>query len=123
MEYSSAVCIEWEIPDEVRETSPVVFRQIWSGECRWNLQEFTLLCATYQEWLTVFTDPNDKYDGPWQNKFPVLEVRNGDMIAVDISSEAGTANMLSHEGDDLLHGFWLGAMLKITLTAYRFWAA
>ncbi len=31
------------------------------------------------------------------------------MIAVDISSEAEQPVVyLSHEGDDLLHGFWLG---------------
>jgi hypothetical protein len=109
LEYSSAVCIEWEVADEARGTMPDVFREIWAGECRWDLSAIASLVATYQEWLTIFTDPNDKYDGPWQNKFPVLEVCNGDMIAVDISTEATQPVVyLSHEGDDTVHGFWLG---------------
>ena len=107
--YSSAVCIEWEFANEARATMPNVFRQIWAGECRWDLNAIMPLHATYKEWLTVFTDPNDKYDGPWQNKFPVLEIGNGDMIAVDISRENEQPVVyLSHEGDDTVHGFWLG---------------
>lgn len=109
VEYSSAVCIEWEMPKEERATIPDVFRGIWAGECRWDLIAITSLNATYQEWLEVFTDPYDKYDGPWQNKFPVLEVGNGDMIAVDLSTQKEQPVVyLSHEGDDTMHGFWLG---------------
>ncbi len=109
LQYSRAVCIEWEIPDDERATIPKVFRQIWPGECRWDLNASASLCATYQQWLEVFTDPTDKYDGPWQNKFPMLEVGNGDMIAVDISTDKEQPVVyLSHEGDDTVHGFWLG---------------
>jgi len=64
-------------PEAQRTTMPKVFRQVWAGECRWDLDAIPSLVATYQRWLEVFTDPNDKYDGPWQGKFPVLEVALG----------------------------------------------
>jgi len=88
---------------------PEVFRKIWSGECRWNLALLPALQYTYRQCLEVFTDPTDKYDGPWQNKFPVLEVGNGDMLGIDLSNaEHNPVVYLSHEGDDSVHGFWLG---------------
>jgi hypothetical protein len=107
LEYSGATCIEWALPKDT--TMPEVFRQIWAGKCRWDLKSLPALKATYRQWLEVFTNPTDKYDGPWQNKFPVLEVGNGDMVAIDIEySEEQPVVYLSHEGDDSLHGFWLG---------------
>jgi hypothetical protein len=47
IEYSSAVRVEWEVPDDERKTLPDVFRQIWAGECRWDLNSLPSLCATY----------------------------------------------------------------------------
>src|ERR1051325_10244672 len=35
LEYSGSVCIEWALPDGTQMPEP--FRQIWSGECRWDL--------------------------------------------------------------------------------------
>lgn len=81
LEYSANVCIEWQLPD--RRKRPDAFREIFAGECRWDLQSLPALESTYCEWLQAFTDPTDKYDGPWQNKFPILEVGNGDMVTID----------------------------------------
>lgn len=107
--YSSEVRVEWEVPDDERKTLPEVLRQIWAGECRWSLESLPSLWTTYQEWLKAFTDPADKYDGPWQSKFPILEVGNGDIIAIDISQQHKQPVVyLSHEGDDTIHGYWLG---------------
>jgi SMI1 / KNR4 family (SUKH-1) len=107
--YSAAVCIEWALPKSQHSLLPKVFREIFAGECRWSLDSLPKLHANYQQWLEAFTDPEDKYDGPWQNKFPVLEVGNGDMLAIELRSrEEQPVVYLSHDGDDTLHGFWLG---------------
>lgn len=109
LSYSRAVSIEWELPDNQLKSIPTVFRHVSGGDCRWDLNAIPSLLETYREWLGVFTDPEDYFDGPWQGKFPVLEVGNGDMIAVDISADDQQPVVyLSHEGDDTIHGYWLG---------------
>lgn len=105
LEYSGATCIEWALPEGVEK--PEVFRQIWSGECRWDLASLPELLETYRGWLKIFPNANDFWDGPWQNKFPVLEVGNGDMLAIDLGEQQAVV-YLSHEGDDSVHGYWLG---------------
>src|SRR5205814_1865130 len=107
LEYSGSSCIEWALPKE--RVMPEVFRQIWSGECRWDLASLPALQATYRGWLEISVNPNDFWDGPWQNKFPVLEVGNGDMLAIELGSASKQPVVyLSHEGDNLVHGYWLG---------------
>lgn len=108
VEYSGVTCIEWQLRGKT--ALPQVFRQIFSGECRWDLASLPKLVNTYGKWLEVFTDPADYYDGPWQNKFPVLEIGNGDMLGIDLTDDQQQPVVyLSHEGDDSLHGFWLGS--------------
>src|SRR5436309_14576713 len=34
LEYSASVCIEWALPEKTRRLE--LFREIWSGECRWD---------------------------------------------------------------------------------------
>jgi hypothetical protein len=107
LEHSGTMCIEWALPEGT--DPPEVFRQIWSGECRWDLASLSVLEDTYRQWLETFTNPTDKYDEPWQNKFPVLEVGTGDMLGIDLSNaDQQPVVYLSHEGDDSVHGFWLG---------------
>jgi len=105
LEYSAATRIEWALPEETVRPEP--FRQIWSGECRWDLASLPELLDTYRSWLEIFPEPTDFWDGPWQNKFPVLEVGNGDMLAIDLGEQQAVV-YLSHEGDDSVHGYWLG---------------
>ncbi len=107
--YSRAVAVEWEVSKEIGATLPDVLREIWAGECRWNLEDLVSLDATYRECLGIFSNPDDWFDVPWQDKFPVLEVGNGDMIVIDVrSDDEQPVVYLSHEGDDTIHGFWLG---------------
>jgi hypothetical protein len=105
LEFSAATRIEWALPEGT--VMPEPFRTIYSGECRWDLNSLPGLLETYRGWLKVFADPTDFWDGPWQNKFPVLEVGNGDMLAIDLG-ELQPVVYLSHEGDDSVHGYWLG---------------
>jgi len=107
LEYSRSTQIEWALPEGTAVPEP--FRQIWSGECRWNLALLAELQETYQSCLELFSNPTDYWDGPWQDKFPVLEVGNGDMLGIDLTNpDQQPVVYLSHEGDDSVHGYWLG---------------
>src|SRR5262249_20602409 len=44
LEYSAATCIEWALPEGA--VMPESFRQIWSGECRWDLASLPELLET-----------------------------------------------------------------------------
>jgi hypothetical protein len=105
LEYSAATQIEWALPEGT--VMPEPFQQIWSGECRWDLASLPELLETYRRWLKIFPNPDDFWDGPWQNKFPVLAIANGDMLAIDLGEQQAVV-YLSHEGDDSVHGYWLG---------------
>jgi hypothetical protein len=107
LNYSAQIRIEWQLRG--KPEMPTAFREIFAGECRWDLALLPVLEERYHDWLKAFPLVNDKYDGPWHNKFPVLEVGNGDMLAIDVSApNQQPVVYLSHEGDDSLHGFWLG---------------
>ncbi len=116
-QFASRVRIEWALPDEIRP--PEVFREVWSGECRWDLRSLPALQATHREWIrTCFTgkQPPDwekpphliEYDLVWHRKFVFLEVGNGDMVGIDIArTDDQPVVYLSHE-DGPCHGYRLG---------------
>jgi len=107
LEYSAKVCIEWALPDGT--TMPEPFRQIWSGECRWDLATLPALQATHRDWIAnCFKDLANEYHRVWHAKFPVLEVGNGDMLGIDTNiPDEQPVVFLSHE-DGSEHGYWLG---------------
>ena len=107
LEYSAKVCIEWALPDGT--TMPEPFRHIWSGECRWDLTTLSALETAHRDWIAeCFKDPTNDYDRVWHNKFPILEVGNGDMLGIDTSTPTQQPVVfLSHEGGSE-HGYWLG---------------
>jgi cell wall assembly regulator SMI1 len=119
-EFSARVCIEWALPQAVQP--PERFREIFAGECRWDLNALPSLQKTHREWIkkcfTARSTPDwpDKesdttmieYDLVWHNKFPFLEVGNGDMLGIDTTRErSGPVIYLSHE-DGACHGFVVG---------------
>lgn len=109
LEFSAAVTLGWQLPDSEIKGIPAPLKGIFAGECRWNLTALPELQTTYRGWLEIFTDPDDKYDGPWQGKFPLMDIGNGDMLSIDPRQADGQPVVyLSHEGDDSLHGYWLG---------------
>jgi hypothetical protein len=64
------------------------------------------------EWLkwidVVFPDLSDTYDAVWHDKFPVMEVPNGDMIAIDQRSHGDESVVYLSHDDGQGHGFVLG---------------
>lgn len=106
LEYSAVVSVLWQIPEERRPH--VEFESIFAGECRWDLQALPELVAEYHRWVTeCFSNPDDEYDRVWHDKFPILQVGNSDMVAIDPSLPGEPVVYLSHD-DGEGHGYRLG---------------
>jgi cell wall assembly regulator SMI1 len=104
------------------ETLSEEFRQNFSGEIYWSLDTLSEQYDNFKEWVKASLDPefNDKesieiIEQLWQNKFPLIDVPNGDIIVVgDSPSEV---LYFSHEGDTM-HGKMLGQNLWQFLDFY-----
>lgn len=104
------------------ETLSEEFRQNFSGAIYWNLNSLAEQYNNFQEWVKASLDPD--YNDPesvaiteslWRNKFPIMDVPNGDVIAV--GSEPSEVIYFSHEGDRM-HGKILGDNLWNFLDFY-----
>jgi hypothetical protein len=82
----------------------------------WDLAALPGLVQTHQAWLDecflawLGEDPDDPYAAPWPDKFPIIEVGDGDMIGVDLSDGAaqGQVVYLCHDDACGVHGRVLG---------------
>lgn len=83
----------------------------------WDVSALPRLKQTYQEWLDVCflpwieDEPDDPYPRVWLDKLPIIEVADGDMIAIDILPGAGCGQIvyLCHDDACDLHGQALGS--------------
>ncbi|CAH2213863.1 SMI1/KNR4 family protein [Tepidibacter aestuarii] len=108
LEFSSSVNFEWYLPDNIE--LPQELREIFSGDCSWNINLICELEKTRKDWITqCFPDINDDYDKIWHNKLGFMNVPNGDMIAFDLKEypERTPIVYLSHD-DGEGHGYILG---------------
>jgi len=104
------------------ETLSEEFRQNFGGEIYWNLDTLAQQYADFQLWIEALLDP--KYNDLdtietgkklWQNKLPIVNVPNGDIIA--IGSNPSEVIYFSHEGDSM-HGKIIGNSLWSFLDFY-----
>jgi hypothetical protein len=106
LEYSASVSVLWQVPDDLE--MPKEFHSIFAGECRWDLAGLPALVAEHKDWINnCFSNPDDDYDAVWHAKFPILQVGNGDMIAIDLVAPSQPVVYLSHD-DGEGHGYCLG---------------
>ncbi|MBI9050102.1 MAG: SMI1/KNR4 family protein [Anaerolineaceae bacterium] len=106
LNFSSTVNIQWFLNEDDEALPPL--NQVCWGECRWNLQDLPQIMADYQGWLThCFSNPQDSYDAIWYNKFPIIDIRNGDKIAIELNSPKDAVVYLSHD-DGIGHGYIMG---------------
>jgi cell wall assembly regulator SMI1 len=104
------------------ETLSQEFRQNFSGEIYWNLNTLSEQYNYFKEWVKASLDPdfNDTdsieiTEKLWQNKLPLIDVPNGDVIVV--GNSPSEVIYFSHEGDTM-HGKMLGENLWQFLDFY-----
>lgn len=97
---------------QYEEVMPIEFRENFSGHVCWDLNKIPSLTNFYKDWLNASLDP--KYNDESAiaitqevgiDKFPFLEVSNGDLIVMDKTTSEIV--YLSHEGSNM-HGKKLG---------------
>jgi len=104
------------------ETLSQEFRQNFSGEIYWSLNTLSEQYDNFKEWVKTSLDPefNDAdaieiTEKLWQNKLPLIDVPNGDIIVV--GNSPSEVLYFSHEGDTM-HGKVLGKNLWQFLDFY-----
>lgn len=106
-QFSAEVEFRWFLPK--RFELPDALRGIFSGECRWSLDRLSAIEDSRRQWVEgCFPNVEDEYDRVWHNKLAFLDVKNGDMLALDLALSPSPVVYLSHDGDDT-HGYRLGA--------------
>lgn len=91
------------------------FRENFSGHISWNLKKMPEQVEEFQEWISAFLDPEfndhdyiEKCNKEWGNMLPLINVPNGDVIAVNL--DPSEVVYFSHECD-VMHGKVLGKNL------------
>lgn len=104
------------------ETLSQEFRQNFSGEIYWNLNTLSERYDNFKEWVKASldlkfndTDSIEITEKLWQNKLPLIDVPNGDIIVV--GNSPSEVLYFSHEGDTM-HGKMLGENLWQFLDFY-----
>jgi hypothetical protein len=95
-------------PDDVRFDPP--FKSNFSGDLHWSLDFTREFEHARRAWVDeVFSDPSDPYDAVWHNKLAFADIGNGDLLALELDTQAtGAVVDLSHdEGEG--HGYRLAS--------------
>lgn len=107
IQFSSAVDLGWYLPTDFALPAPL--REIFSGECYWDLSRIVDMERRRQLWIKdVFSFSDDPYNQVWHNVLAFRKIANGDMLAFDLSSPTQPVIYLSHDGGEG-HGYQLGA--------------
>ncbi|MDA9773823.1 SMI1/KNR4 family protein [Saprospiraceae bacterium] len=101
-----------EFSYQFEEEMPIEFRENFSGIVSWNLNSVASMFSYYNDWLEASLDPKYNDETPISitqkvgiDKFPFLDVTNGDLIVMGKSKSEIV--YLSHEGSKM-HGKKLG---------------
>jgi cell wall assembly regulator SMI1 len=113
--FSSAVEFRWFAPDDFEFPKP--FRDMNSGECVWSLARIVEVEQQRREWVQgLFSDSDDPYGRIWHGKLPVIEVGNGDIIALDLKQPSNrSCTCISQKAKDTVT--CLAETSPISLTA------
>lgn len=106
-DFSSGVNFYWFLPEGFNFPEP--FQGIFRGNCSWDLKSLENLEQNRKTWISIcFPNPSNPYDAVWHNKLEFLEVGNGDILGIDLSTGSdGPVVYASHDGSDG-HGYLLG---------------
>lgn len=83
LEYSKALHFYADLPEGLE--LPEELNEIFSAYIMLSLDEVVNAEAARRSWAKdCFNNMNDEYDKVWHNKFGIMKVPNGDIIALDI---------------------------------------
>jgi hypothetical protein len=114
--FASAVTVDLgyvEIDDPVYQQREEIERRLrnlmFAGEMElWSFRVPVREYKGFKRWADSVADaePDSEYHQHFRNKLPIMQILNGDYIALDLKT--GVPTYLSHEGDDRLQGKPLG---------------
>jgi hypothetical protein len=101
------VDVSWMLPVDCE--GPAQLRELAWGRCAWDARRLPELERIRRGWIeAMFSNRDDEYDRVWSDKLAIIDVPNGDLIAVDNSRPDRTPVVyLSHDGGES-HGRVLG---------------
>lgn len=109
--FSRHVTFSYQFEEPLSEEFPENF----SGEIYWNLDTLPEQYENMKGWIEAFLDPEfsdaeemEMSRGLYENKFPLIDVPNGDLIVVN--TDPSEVVYYSHEDSDM-HGKVLGGNL------------
>lgn len=108
LEYSKALHFYADLPEGLE--LPEELNEIFSAYIMLSLDEVVNAEAARRSWAKdCFNNMNDEYDKVWHNKFGIMKVPNGDIIALDTGKNPANPPVvyLSHD-DGEGHGAVLG---------------
>ncbi len=107
LEFASRVEMRWYLPDDIE--LPAELRDIFCGDCSWNLDQVVEIDRWRQESADVgFTNLDDPQDRFWHDSLALAHVPNGDYLVFDLTIAPDPPVIyLSGEGSDS-HGQRLG---------------
>jgi hypothetical protein len=75
------------------------------GWCHIALDRLVDVETRRLDWIkAAFPNPADPYDAVWHNKFAFLDVKNGDLLAVDTADDSSRAVVYLSHDDARCHG-------------------
>jgi cell wall assembly regulator SMI1 len=108
---ASRVEFNWYAPTD--RTFPEPFDEIFAGHLVWSLEALPELMGAARGWMRyACPDREDPYQRVWYDKLPVMDVGNGDYVALDLDpDEHGRVVYVSHDGGEG-HGHVMAASFE-----------
>ncbi|WP_303802810.1 SMI1/KNR4 family protein [Alicyclobacillus macrosporangiidus] len=107
LEFSAAVEVSWELPDDVEP--PEWLEEVVTGYCYWDLNQIPNVEENRKSWIEkVFNEADDPIGEVWRDKLAFLDVHNGDLMAFELNAGSdGPVVYLAHD-DEIMNGYRLG---------------
>lgn len=83
--FAGQVELYWSLPEDAKP--PNELRQIFTGNCSWNLSALAEMNTKHEEIVQLyFSDITDPAQKLWHNKFVFLQVQDGARLVIDLDT-------------------------------------
>ncbi len=88
---------------------PEPVNAVVAGSCHWDLANLEELGKTRRQWVETFCNSDNSFDAVWKRKLVAFQKDGyGNMLALDVSADAGGSVVYLSHDDDGAHGYVLG---------------